>query len=62
MTDKYDGRDDLRHHLAKWTKAYGAEPQPERVHLFGHTLGVTPMNWYLETELRHGTEEWEILR
>lgn len=20
------------------------------------------MNWYLETKLRHGTEEWDILR
>lgn len=20
------------------------------------------MNWYLETELRHGTSEWDILR
>jgi len=20
------------------------------------------MNWYLETELHHGTEEWDILR
>jgi len=21
---------------------------------------VIPMNWYLETDLRHGTEEWDI--
>ena len=26
MTDKYDGRDDPRDHLAKWTKAYEEEP------------------------------------
>lgn len=57
MKDKYDGRDDPRDHLAKWTKDYGAKPQPEWVHLFFHTLDVIPMNWYLETELRHGIEE-----
>ena len=27
-----------------------------------HTLDVIPMNWYLETELHHGTKEWDILR
>jgi len=26
------------------------------------TLDVIPMNWYLETELHHGTSEWDILR
>ena len=61
MTYKYDKRDDLLDHLIKWSKAYGAEPQPEWVHLFCHTLGVIPMNWYLDTEFHHGTEEWDIL-
>lgn len=48
--------------LAKWTKVYGTEPQPKWVHLFCHTLDTIPMNCYLETELRHGTVEWDILR
>jgi len=61
MIDKYDGSDDPRDHLAKWTKAYGVDPQPKWVHLFCHTLDVIPMNWYLEIELFHGTEEWDIL-
>ena len=61
MTDKYDGQDDLRAHLAKWTQAYGEKSQPEWVHLFCHTLDVVSMNWYVETELRHGTGEWNIL-
>jgi len=26
ITEKYDGRDDPRMHLTKWTKAYGEEP------------------------------------
>jgi len=60
LTEKYDGRDGPRDHLEKWTKVYGAEPQPEWAHLFCHTLDVIPMNWYLETELRHGTEEWDV--
>ena len=61
MTDKYDEKDDLRAHLAKWAKAYGAKPQPEWVHLFCHTLDVILMNQYLETQLCHGTGEWDIL-
>jgi len=56
VMDNCDGKDDLCKHLAKWAKAYGAEPQSEWVHLFCHTLDVIPMNWYLETELRHGTK------
>jgi len=60
--EKYDGRSDLHDHLAKWTDAYGAETQLEWVHLFCHTLDVIPMNWYWETELHHGTDEWDILR
>jgi len=48
-------------HLAKWMKAYGENPQLEWVHLFCHTLDVIPMNFYVETELRHGIGEWDIL-
>ena len=41
--------------------AYGEKPQPEWVHLFFHTLDVIPMNSYIEIELHHGTDEWDIL-
>lgn len=61
MIDKYDGKDDPCTNLAKWAKAYGMKPQTDWVHLFCHTLDVIPMNWYLETELCHGTSEWDIL-
>jgi len=61
LTNKYDGRDDPRAHLAKWTKVYGEEPQPKWVHLFCHTLDIIPINWYIEMELRHGMSEWDIL-
>jgi len=62
LIEKYDGRSDPRDHLAKWTNGYGEEMQLEWVHLFYHTLDVIPMKWYLETKLRHGTEECDILR
>ena len=61
MIEKYDGKDDPHAHLAKSAKAYGAEPQPEWVHLFCHTLDVIPMNRYLERELHHCTGEWDIM-
>ena len=38
------------------------EPPLEWVHIFCHTLDTIPMNWYLETELHHGTTEWDVLR
>ena len=62
LTEKYDGRKDPCNHLEKYTKMYGMELQPKRVHLFCHTLDIIPMNWYLEIELRHDTAEWDILQ
>lgn len=62
LNEKYDGRDDLHDHLAKWTKSYRMKLQPEWVHLFCHTLDTIPMNWYLEIELCHDTAKWDILR
>lgn len=62
MTKKYDGRSDSHDHLAKWIDGYGEEPQLDWVDLFYHTLDVLPMNWYLEIELHHGMEKWDILR
>jgi len=29
---------------------------------FCHTLDTITMSWYLETKLRHGIVEWDILR
>jgi len=62
MTKKYSGKDDPHDHLEKWTKARGMELQPEWVHIFCHALDTIPMNWYLETKLRHSTAEWDILK
>ena len=34
LTNKYDGQDDLRMHLGKWTQAYGERPPPEQMHMY----------------------------
>jgi len=62
MTEKYTRKDDSCEHLAHWMKARGDEPQLEWVHIFCHTLDTIPMNWYLETDLRHETIEWDVLK
>jgi len=62
LIEKYDGRSDPRDHIVKWTDDYGEEPQPKWVHLFFHTLDVIPINWYLEIEICHDTDEWDNLR
>lgn len=30
--------------------------------MFYHTVDTIPMNWYLETELQHGTAKWDVLK
>ena len=52
----------MHEHVARWTKAWGEEPQTKWVHIFCHMLDTIPMNRYLETELRHGTTEWDVLK
>lgn len=52
----------LAHYLAQKELQYAKNiTNPKRVHLFCHTLGVIPMNSYMETKLHHGMEEWDIL-
>lgn len=60
--EKYNRKDDLRDHLLKWTKAWGKKLQPKWVHIFHRTLETIPMNWHLQTELSHGTMEWDLLK
>lgn len=62
ITEKYIGKDDSCENLARWTKAWGEEPQLEWVHIFFHTFDTIPMNWYLETELQHGITKWDVLK
>lgn len=44
MNEKYSGKDGPREHLARWTKAWGEEPQQEWMHIFCHTLDAIPIN------------------
>ena len=48
LANKYDGQDNPRAHLAKWTKVYGEKPQAEWVHLFCHTLDVFMLTFSFE--------------
>ena len=59
ITKKYDDHKDLRKHLAHWIAAWGVEPQPEWMHMFFHSLEMIPQQWYLKTELRHRTTNWD---
>lgn len=56
---KYDGKVDPREHIHLCTTTWEEIPRHEWVHGFIHTLEIIPQNWYLETELRHGTMSWE---
>ena len=52
MEEPYSRKGDLCINMAKWTEVWGAEPIPEWVHMFIHTLGKVPTNWYIETKMR----------
>ena len=43
-------------------EAWKDRSKDEWVHLFVHTLDSNPRQWYMETELRRGTENWYTLR
>ena len=62
MKGTYSGIEHLRIHLANRIAVWGEESQPKWVNIFIHTLENVPINWYLETELRHGTLEWATLK
>ena len=57
----YFVKEDPRRHLAKWNQVWVVEPRLEWVHIFIHTLGKVPTEWYVEIELRRGTSEWSAL-
>jgi len=52
---KYDAKVDPQEHIHRCTSVWKEIPKQEWVHGFIHTLEMIPMNWYLETEPRHGT-------
>jgi len=62
FSKKYTGKDDSQEHMAQRTMAWGEVPQPERVHIFIHSLDVIPTNWYLETKLGHEIVDWDEMK
>ena len=62
MDSLYDGLTYLAPHVQAYEEAWKNRATDEWVHLFVHTLDSNPRHWYMETELRHGTESWYILR
>ena len=51
MNHKYDGQDDPRIHVEACIEAWKQRSVDEWVHLFVHTLGTTPKDWYTKIEL-----------
>ena len=49
-------------HIRACEEAWKNRAKDEWVHLFVHTLDSNPRQWYMETELRRGTENWYTLR
>jgi len=55
---KYDGKVDARENIQCSTSVWKEIMEREWLHGFIHTLETIPMNWYLETKLRHGSVNW----
>ena len=62
MDSLYDGVTYLSPHIQAYEEAWKNRANDEWVHLFVHTLDSNPRHWYIETELRRGTENWHTLR
>ena len=58
---QYNGETDPRLHVEFYTKKWQHHRADERVRLFIHTLDTNSRNWYTETELRRGTENWPLM-
>ena len=57
----YDGKTNPKIHIESCIEAWLHRNADEWVHLFAHTLDTSPRNWYTETELHRGTENWSLL-
>ena len=58
----YDGVSGPAMHIRTCEEAWKDRSKDEWVHLFVHTLDSSPRYWYVEIELRQGTENWQTLR
>lgn len=53
--DKYEIHNYPRDHIQLYMAAWGEILREEWVHGFSRTLETIPQNWYLKSELQHGT-------
>jgi hypothetical protein len=56
---RYTGRSCPKDHVRSCEEAWRNIPQEKWVHKFINTLDTTPINWYLQAELRLITADWE---
>jgi hypothetical protein len=56
---RYRGQSCLKYHVRGCEEAWSNIPQEQWVHKFINTLDTTPINWYLEAELRLTTADWQ---
>jgi hypothetical protein len=56
---RYTGRSFPKDHVQSCEESWSNIPQEQWVHKFINTLDTTPINWYLQAELRLITTDWE---
>ena len=56
---RYIGRSCPKDHVRRCEETWSSIPQEQWVHKFINTLDTTPINWYLQVELRFITADWE---
>jgi hypothetical protein len=56
---RYIGRSFPKDHVRSCEAAWRNIPQEQWLHKFINTLDMTPINWYLQAELRLITTDWE---
>ena len=61
MNYKYDGKTDPRIQIEACIDAWQNKSVDEWVQFFVHTLDTIPKNWYTETEVRKGSENWSLM-
>ena len=61
MNYKYDGQIDPIIHVEACIKAWQHRSVDEWVDVFVHTLDTIPKNWYTETGLCRGSENWSLM-
>jgi hypothetical protein len=56
---RYTSQSCLKDHVRSCEEAWSDVPREQWVHSFINTLDTTPINWYLQAEMRFITLEWE---